>query len=920
MKARNKLYSIFGIVFVVALVLSGCDVMGPVMTTEPGMGNVTVSFSAGRAALSPAGMDFDNYQFIFYKNGQFVEESIKEKNDSFTFSLETGSGYTLEVKAYKGSAIEENLAALGVSDTFTVNASVEVTVQLNGFLAEGPKGRFSYYIEYPQDAVIEELTLRINRDNNWNLLTMLSDSPSGGVVSDTVELSPGKYFFILRFSMNDESEIAGYANGVEIMAGHTTYYGTAGAPVVFTVGDFDSVPVLPYSRVDNWRGFDVKGMSHYHNNDRATNGRTGIFWDANTWDLELDGSYDPSRAVGFEYSTFTDANGKTWENVLKIVPPAENNPYYYRVFNSGYNGYQEYTITLSYPIPEAGKYKLSMWYQLEDGVESPIIYWQNTGGVHGNGSQTWISFAGSNTDARPRGTPLYLEGEIILRANEEIGMLARTLGNHGGLRDASIYVLDISVEKITPSEPPVVNIETVTAWEDFEVAFDIPGAPGKHDSHGPGYFYGSNAEYGFVDYKGYKDVLKLTPDKPVLFDGEGRQEVGMAMLYNVPLSGTYTFTMDVWIDPTSKAMPFFWYGYHGDYTHIIKTDAPLITGAWVKYSGSIDLLQGELTGFYTHFYGDSTRSFMDTSIYFRSFKLELAGNENLIVDISCPSAPFEPGEPEEYIKTWEEFAAVFDIPGEAGKYENAPYGYFYGSEADYSFVDYEGYANVLKLEPNKPVPFVAGKQDVGMAMLYNVPETGVYTFTMSVWVDPTASAMPFVWHGCTGYYQLRPDYYRIIDAPLVTGEWKTYSGTFALAEGDLTGFYTHMYDIANNLMDTAVYFRSFRVECNNVPIVDIVCQPSSSAAYGITLEWNESGVLIEADAVVISKGETVTITAPAGLSLYQWRVGRETYTGIEATHRSFVFDSANRAVGPYTVGFYSGADVGGDAVKITVIN
>ena len=658
MKKQNTITILTGIVLCASLLFMGCNnITQPSPgAAGPGMGNLTIHFFAGKAALSPSQMDFDFYKFTFYRNGELIDSGVKGKTDSFTFTLETGPGYTLEVKAYKGEVDDANLAAIGEYGPFTVSASTSITVQLNGFLSEGPKGYFSYAIEYPPDAIIEELTLRIDNTESLDLLGLLYEAPDGAV-TDVVELAAGKYFFILRLSRDDGRERTGYANGVEIMSGHTTFYGTDTEPKIFGVDDFDVVyepPVDPGVRIWEWRDFNVEGMSHYYNNDRATNGRIGIPWgpQLGEWDWELDGNYDPSHAVGYQYDSFTDGNGGTWSDVLKLVPPAYNNPLHFRQNDPMYSGYQTYTMTLTYKLEEAGTYKLSMYYQVEESNEAVSVYWQNSGGINKDVPETsefraWRNIAGNNGYWVPRGTPQYFEGTFDVLANEEIGMLARSMSNGGGLRDATVYILDLKVERILPPEPP--ELVYVRNWEEFEEVFDVPGVPEKFDNHGQ-YYYGSDADYSFVDYEGYENVLKLEPWKAVPGDAEAIQNVGLAMRYDVPESGWYTFTMEVWIDPTALGVPKFVWFRTREWGYIIQED--LHTGGWYSYTGSMYLNAGETTGFYTHYYG-STASFMDTSIYFRSFKLECDALDDPIVDIECVPITTPPPPTEEQTITLE---------------------------------------------------------------------------------------------------------------------------------------------------------------------------------------------------------------------------------------------------------------------------
>ena len=105
MKKRTIAAIVTGLAVILILMLSGCNNMiAPSFQQTGGKGTVTVSFSAGRAALSPADMDFDFYEFIFYRNGEIAAPPfVKSKSDNFTFTLEQGSGYTLKVNTYMAS-------------------------------------------------------------------------------------------------------------------------------------------------------------------------------------------------------------------------------------------------------------------------------------------------------------------------------------------------------------------------------------------------------------------------------------------------------------------------------------------------------------------------------------------------------------------------------------------------------------------------------------------------------------------------------------------------------------------------------------------------------------------------------------------------------------------------------------------------
>jgi hypothetical protein len=85
----------------------------------------------------------------------------------------------------------------------------------------------------------------------------------------------------------------------------------------------------------------------------------------------------------------------------------------------------------------------------------------------------------------------------------------------------------------------------------------------------------------------------------------------------------------------------------------------------------------------------------------------------------------------------------------------------------------------------------------------------------------------------------------------------------------------------------------------------------------INFEWVEVGVSLASSEAsrTIHRGETVTITAPAGLT-YQWYVDARKVEG--ETGSTFVFNSAGKALGKYTISLWAGNNVGGNAIVITV--
>jgi hypothetical protein len=152
----------------------------------------------------------------------------------------------------------------------------------------------------------------------------------------------------------------------------------------------------PSEGVEYWHGFSVQGVNRNH--------PTG---------------YYSGYAIGSHYATFEDIEG-SWTDVLKLEPPV--------------GGYQSGTMIMTYPVTVAGKYTLSMDIWVEDVGNTTDIIWHNFDGT------AWSSLI--QRDNIQRGTWIKVNGELILGANEDIGLLAFGTGNNG-LRTSTIYIKDL---------------------------------------------------------------------------------------------------------------------------------------------------------------------------------------------------------------------------------------------------------------------------------------------------------------------------------------------------------------------------------------------------------------------------------------------------------------------------------------------
>jgi hypothetical protein len=222
----------------------GCEgpLAAPQGNTPSAAGNVTVNFADGAARTVFPNRVFDNYGYSFTKSGGSAQAMTPGPDGKFT--LATGQ-WTVEVKAYAGTAEEANLAATGTAQ-FTVNHGVEtsVTVHLTGITASG-SGTFKYQIQYPATAALTGITMeKLKLSDSDPVVTVdLSASPSLDSESGTMvmtktvsSVSAGFYLVSVRLAIG--GTIAGRNEVVHIYNNLTSEFGTDASPVVFTAADF----------------------------------------------------------------------------------------------------------------------------------------------------------------------------------------------------------------------------------------------------------------------------------------------------------------------------------------------------------------------------------------------------------------------------------------------------------------------------------------------------------------------------------------------------------------------------------------------------------------------------------------------------------------------------------------------------------
>ena len=413
------------------LLVAGCsNVFSPSLSQGDQNGNVTVSFSAatfGRTVL-PSTLDFDVYEFTFTNENGAYEETFsmgKSPGGTFNFTVPPGSGYSLDVKAYKnGVAVP---AAEGSSaGQFTVGTfHTDVTVRLRGNLSGGPDGDFSYFVKFPNGAAVDRFVLIGSEE-----IPLQNNAAENGVYSGRVEAPAGWYE--LEIILSSGEKIAFDYDIVRIYSDTTTFYGSETEPVVFLAKDFNYLSTDPDSpqQVTEWYGFIIPTVK-----------------DANDPNALPDAFYSGITGTSFPSIQFED--GKTYSDVLKLEPPDAYT----------FNQYMVGGVAMLYPTLENTTYSFRVKVWMEYGGDGEVRFQHGHSGIsHPTIMETqtrgqWVTLQGSIDNAK---NPV--PGNVSL--GDEIGEFVYMQGNYSnvnGMRYATVYLRDLVVfksgEEIARSAP-----------------------------------------------------------------------------------------------------------------------------------------------------------------------------------------------------------------------------------------------------------------------------------------------------------------------------------------------------------------------------------------------------------------------------------------------------------------------------------
>jgi len=260
----KKTVSVKTIIFILAAcmlaMLSSCTRGNPVDSRNDSQsaekfGKVAVSIDGAGMKKSPAvrtvnpslaNDPFNGFKMVYEfakVTGGVVSGTwtAQEADADGLFTLAYGD-WQVKVSAYANAA-DTDPVAVGTSATFTVGAAnTSATVTLNAAAgATNGTGTFKYYVTYPDGATVTSLSLVNMFDDDADPIdiTPLTGTSNGttATLSGTKTNVPGGYYF-LTIQLTKDGVTTGGNEVVYIYNSMTSEYGTADAPVTFTIEYF----------------------------------------------------------------------------------------------------------------------------------------------------------------------------------------------------------------------------------------------------------------------------------------------------------------------------------------------------------------------------------------------------------------------------------------------------------------------------------------------------------------------------------------------------------------------------------------------------------------------------------------------------------------------------------------------------------
>ena len=219
---KQGAYKGFSLLFILCslFLVTGCNNVfdnahnaGGSVAAGSGFGRASIQLAGGEARTVFPAKIFDEYEYTFTKADGSASQVLEPDTENI-FTLETGN-WTVEVRAYIGEAIPANLAAIGVSDIFTVteNTNTLVVVVPGENVIGSGSGVFAYAVQYPPGAAAEIILARLP---GFETVTLYPEDTDNGVITSaqTLDVPSGFYLFTVR--LEKDGYYAGTSTAVHI--------------------------------------------------------------------------------------------------------------------------------------------------------------------------------------------------------------------------------------------------------------------------------------------------------------------------------------------------------------------------------------------------------------------------------------------------------------------------------------------------------------------------------------------------------------------------------------------------------------------------------------------------------------------------------------------------------------------------------
>jgi hypothetical protein len=190
---------------------------------------------------------------------------------------------------------------------------------------------------------------------------------------------------------------------------------------------------------------------------------------------------------------------------------------------------------------------------------------------------------------------------------------------------ANIYVVaGDKYAKVHVTNKTPITIDTIGEWTDTD-SFKLAGATGS------GYGTPSGVIPEVVSFDNYGNVLKLVPPNGIYPPNNPNPAGGGSMIltYQVPYSGTYTFSMDIFFAQGASNVELIFYNC-SDWKEPFRENYVGYTGNWKTVEFTWQLIAGDVIGILGN---NGTSGLRDATVYIKDFMVELDFVDQPLIDI-----------------------------------------------------------------------------------------------------------------------------------------------------------------------------------------------------------------------------------------------------------------------------------------------